>query len=326
MTYDVIIFDSVGGPVSPRIAEERGVGGAEWTYLMLASALARSGRRVLVLSNHTRREVGDAVFGHVSFAYETGVVCDTLIVSRWSKPPPIEAKRIVWSLHDIPQPWMFEHVSRYAVVVPVSHWHAARVRQLRPDLDCRPIPPMLLDECYVRGEKDPNKFVYASAAMKGLAATLSIWEVLKKTYCELGAAKLYVCVPRDELSIDEAWAQRFDVCALGQLPARRVIAELRSAVGLFYVNSYTETNCMVAGAAIALGCRPHVMCRGDPGGLPETLREHPLLTAELDPFMDDFVRCYLDDAAATRMTPSLGDVPDRRMRALLPVWNEVLGC
>lgn len=327
-TFDVILFDDAGHGFSPRIAAERGLGGVEWTLILLAEALARSGRDVLVLSNFDGGWIGsNCEFGHVSRAYAESFTCDALIVSRWSAVPPIAHRRLVFSMHDIPERWMFGHAKRYldkgAPAVCVSGWLAGKLGDIDQSWDKVVIPPMMFDECYARGPKTPNAFVYASAAVKGLTETIETWALIREHFQEMQLCELLVATNYDRPSaVDDKRMADLGVRYLGQLPAREMLAALRNSAGLFYVNSFPETFCLVAAAALALGCRAHVLTLADPGALPTTLAGSPLLTSSRHEFIERFVSSYMkpDDS----LVVPAGKVPDRRMRALLPAWNEVL--
>lgn len=337
-TFDVVIYDDVSAPFSPRIGQERGLGGVEWTLMQLATALMRDGFTVLVLSKFEGswstfgRGIGHLEYAHVSRAYESSLACSALVVSRWSQVPPVEFKRLAFSLHDVPEHWMFglDQLGRLndgAVAVCVSRWQADVLGELfvHPGWWRPVIAPMLLDECYTRGPKDPNKFVYASAAVKGLRATIDTWALIHEHFQETHWGTLYVATngyddpsPKDAKRMDE-----LAICSLGQLPAPRIIEELRSAAGLFFVNDFPETHCLIASTALALGCRCHVLTMGDAAALPETLAGAPLLTSSRHDFIEQFVTSYLSPGDPRWVLPA-SEVPDRRARALLPKWKEVL--
>lgn len=343
-SYDVVLYDECSSALSPRRADVEGVGGVEWSHMLLADALSREGEKVLVLSSYKGCErydgdrSGSIEYGHVSRVFEERISCGALIVSRWSRvPATVEAERVVFSEHDIPETWMYDHQRPWlddgAPMVCVSPWLAHAISDVGADWrrtvgDWRRvvIPPMMLDECYAPiedGEKQPTKFVYASAALKGLTPSLDVWGLIREHFPETLLAELFVATNGyDDPSLNDS--RRMDamgVRPLGRLPARAIIRELRSAAGLFYVNSYSETFSMIGFAAMALGCRTHVLCLGNPGALPETLRGSRLVTTSKHDFIEDFARAYVNDADWA-VPP--GEIPDLRARALLPRWTEVL--
>jgi hypothetical protein len=342
-TFDVVIWDDHSAAFSPRLAEEKGLGGVEWTLMLLAEALADDGLRVLVLNKFDgswRRPVvthGVLEYGHVARAFEEKLACDALVVSRWSVVPPIETKRVVFSLHDIPDRWMFRDNRRWlddgSSAVCVSTWLAGKVRTLDEDSDSegrsaewatKIIAPMLLDECYVRGPKDERQFAYLSAAVKGLPATIDAWAIVREHFSETHWGELLVATNGyDEPTLrDLKRMNELGIRSLGQLPGRRIISTLRNAAGLFFVNDYPETHCLIASTALALGCRCHVLTLGDPAALPETLAGAPLLTRSRHEFIEQFVDAYLHPGPQWLLPES--EVPDHRAAALLPAWKEVL--
>ncbi len=332
-TFDIVVWDDLSAPFNPVLAEHKALGGVEWTLMLLAEALADEGLSVLVLNRSDRPwtyrpicQAGWLEYGHVSRAFVETIACRTLIVSRSSAVPPVLADRVVFSLHDIPETWMFAGQRRWlddgAAAVCVSSWQAAKLGAIADW--CRPvIAPMMLDECYARGPKDPNVFVYASAAMKGLRETIDAWALIRRLFPETHLTELWVATNGNDSPSKADAARMVDLGArsLGQLPARRMLAALRNAAGLFFVNTYPETHCIVAGAALALGCRCHVLTLADPAALPETLADSPLLTADSHAFVEQFVARYRGESD---WAMPLDRVPDRRARALLPAWKEVL--
>ncbi len=335
-TYDVVLYDECSSALSQRRADTEGIGGVEWSYIMLADALSREGSKVLVLSTFKgcERHVGDrsgsVEYGHISRAFESRLSCGALVVSRWSRVPAwIEAERVVFSEHDIPEQWMYDHqrpwLDKGASMVCVSPWLKREIGKLG-DWERRVIAPMMLDECYEpvgEDEKRPTKFVYASAALKGLKQTLEVWDLIREHFPETLLAELYVGTNGyDDPSLsDTKKMEALGVRALGRLTARQMIRELRSAAGLFYVNAYTESFGMVPFAAMALGCRTHVLCLESPGALPDTLGGSRLVTTSKHDFIEDFARSYVQGGD---WTVPRGEIPDLRARALLPRWTEVL--
>jgi hypothetical protein len=335
-TYDVVIFDDASSPFSPRLAESKGLGGVEWTLMLLAQALAEDGLSVLVLNKLDGRwthqpicQAGWLEYGHYSRAYSEKISCEALVVSRWSAVPPVAHKRVVFSMHDIPASWMFARTRKWldegAPAVCVSTWLAGKIGELGRDWRCPVIAPMLRDECYERGPKNPNVFVYASAAVKGLPETIDTWECIREHFPETHLTELYVATNGYDKPSDTDALRMYELAIrpLWQLPARAIIAALRNAAGLFFVNSYPETHGIICSTALALGCRTHVLTLDDPAALPETLAGAPLLTRDKHAFVEDFVRAYRDSAQDTYVMPA-EMVPDRRADALLPAWKEVL--
>jgi hypothetical protein len=333
VNYDVVIADGVSTPdFNPRIAEERGLGGVEWTLMLLADALGAAGYRVLVLHRGSAFKAGRVEYGHIARAYESKIACAALVCSRWTAPPPIIAPRVVFSYHDIPERWMFAGAQRRfldegAVAVCVSSWLSGKVGEIDTAWRRVVIAPMLLDECYEfdAAAKDQNKMVYASAAIKGAPETLDVWEEIREHFSETHWGELFMAINGyDDLSAkDVKRMNEIAVRRLGQLPARRIIHELRTAAGLFFVNTFRETHCIIASTALALGCRLHILTPPDPAALPETTAGAPLVTSSKHAFIEDYVRAFLSPRDPRWVLPR-ERVPDRRARALLPLWEEVL--
>ena len=176
---------------------------------------------------------------------------------------------------------------------------------------------MVDDVCYDEHAKLPRvngKFVYASAAMKGLTETLKWW----KTFCEEFPNEMKGRVLHVGTNWDDPPVGAFDdipqVQWVGRLHPAKTEALLSDAEGLFYVNVFPETFCAVAAVAQASGARVHALCIHDLGGLPETTLSEFGVTRDKEAFAFYFLRA--------RLRPT--DSKDFRPSTLIPRWLEVL--
>ena len=312
--HDVIFFDTIGMAYDGATPLHKGLGGSEFEALLLAEALASHGLRVLVLNNTQSA----ANFNGVEYAnhgeHQHVSACDVLILQRYSAIPAIRARKILIAASDIPGNF-YDHLDELATsdqdvtLVAVSEWQ----KNLYPRSWARVvIPNMLPDFVYaVERAANPRKFVYASAALKGLKDTIEAWQQVVSASDNL---ELCVCTPGYD-SVDADALAALGITFLGSLPFDRVVEEIASSAGLFYVNTYSETFCIVAALAEALGRRTHILCTGDPGALPTTINS-PLLTTDRDKFLREFRNAL----AAPDDARWLGAAKDYRVSTVTEQW------
>lgn len=316
--YDVIFYDRVGVACTGATPRERGLGGSEHQILLLAEALARGGKRVLVL-NATREPASEAgvEYRNHGMAAASDLECEALVVCRYSPIPPIRAQKTVVAASDIPYR-AYDHLAplfmgaRDATLVAVSQWQATHFpRTWRTVV----IPNFLPDEIYARPPAPPahpRRFVYASAALKGLNETLEAWRALRPE-----GGELLVCSPGyDASSVDARDVAGMGARWLGSLPFHEVVELIADSAGLFYVNVFPETFCIVAALAEALGRRTHILCLEGRAGLETTVRS-PLVTTERARFEEDF-------RAALEKGGPVGERHDFSASAVVPLWRELL--
>jgi tetratricopeptide (TPR) repeat protein len=320
--YDVILFDSIGMPYTGSTPEHSGLGGSEFESILLAEGLARRGFRVLVLNQTLLPATeGGVEYANHEAALSIAFACRVLILARYSQVPPVRFGRLVVAVSDMAGK-SHGHLEPYfagvadATLVALSTWH----RSLFPATWRAAVIPYILPERVYSYEAkvNPHRFVYASAALKGLRETLAIWQELKRDPA-LADAELVVCTPGYD-AVDEGALARAGVRFLGSLPFDKVVHEIASSAGMFYVNTFPETFCIVAALAEALGRRVHVLCVKGAGALHETVRS-PLVTASRDEFVASFRAAYAlpDDPrwyAAAR---------DYHETTVMAEWLRVLG-
>ena len=319
-TYDVVFFDTIGMPYTGKTPGEKGLGGSEFQVILLAEELASSGANVLVLNttNESKR------FADVDYApyQRVGEIdfCHYFILNRYSRIPVISSqKRFVWA-SDFAGP-EYAHLESFfdggssATLVCLSEWQ----RQLFPSHWKSTVIPYMLPKWVYELEltANPKKFVYASAALKGLTQTLDVWREIVGTDNPQGL-ELVVCSPGYDAPEMSQLMQTPGVKYIGSIPFDQVAKEIASSAGLFYVNVYPETFCIVAALTEALKRRTHILCVNSKGGLPETIRS-PLLTFDRNHFMRVFQR-YLEPNDEN----GLGEPKDYRPNTISSQWIKLL--
>lgn len=276
MNFDIVIYDRVGMPFTGKSLTTEGLGGSEQHAIFLAEAFAKAGfdeeepgnraKTVLVACN-TRKTVQHEGVLYAPSESVHAVEADTLIVWRSSPVPPIVYRKLVVMATDTYGP-AYEHFATFfdgthdATLVCVSDWQA---KGFPESWRKRVIPPIIPNEVYdlaLEAKPAPKngirKYVYASAAVKGLKETLAIWKEL-----DLPRAELVVTNPGyDAQDVPKELPE--NVRFLGVLKSYwDVVHELHEAEALFYVNTFPETYGVTPALAEVLGCRIHIQLSGD---------------------------------------------------------------
>lgn len=257
-----LIIDFAGAPYDGKTAREQPIGGSELANVQLAEALADHGHKVHILvardQNKEFREINGVGYGHALPDRPKN-----LILSRMTPLPRafFGLNKIV-SLTDMGP----HRIADCEYLVGVSRWQLDRFK-----LECLPakrrcIPPIVEKAPDVG--KVPGRYVYASAAMKGLKETLAAWAELRPRL----PANAHLRVSWGGWGAPDFEVTGPDVEVVGALAPADSREEIASAIGLFYVNTYPETFCAIAAVAEAAKTTPYIWCPGgDPAGLGESI-------------------------------------------------------
>lgn len=289
--YDIIFYDDVTTPFTSKTWKKQAVGASILEASFLLTELAKE-KKIIAFTKIEKQEKVDRIIWknhRECFNYE----CDTLIVFRYSSLPPIKYKRLIVWAHDAPplsHKHLFEALNKdNATLVTVSDWQKSLFEKYVRNIET--IKLWLPDWIYnYKSKKDPNKYIYASANVKGLDNTIKLWSELKKDSRFIGA-KLYVCSPGYD-KVDEQKLKEAGIIFLGSLPTLKdVIREIASSVGMFYVNDFPETFGVSPYLAEVLGCRTHILCTKGYGALKEAVNSD-LLTDNKEKFKRDILEAH----------------------------------
>ena len=309
--FDVMFYDSMGMPFNDAIVAQQAIGGSEFVLWQLAQEMGRRGLKVLVqLSRHEGAQI---VYQNVTYRYgsiEQPLEITHLIHHRYSDQS-YESK-VTWKTRSFlcSDVWGQHYADLKSMVVPgnvvcVSQWQSA---QFPADWSvttiANPLPSYVYES---RGiSRDPRVFVYASAALKGLQSTLTIWQKVRNIYPELQDSRLRVLSPGYDDVVALCLPQHDGVEFVGSVPFHQVLNEFRSAAGLFFVNDYPETFCITAAIAEATGARVHCWMRNS-GAVSETVHSSLVSTSE-EAFISDFRNLYKNTANSGVASPKRYDV------------------
>jgi hypothetical protein len=320
--FDVVIWDTIGGAYTSE-SMNRASGGAEKEVVQVSEALAKRGFRVLCL-NKTDYEYRDKAYhgsvhwDNLSNAY--AIRCKTLIIQRYSTIPgssQVLPDRMVVRAVDVYGPY-HDHLSALTHLC-LTEWSAQKFRAA--GIPAKVVHSMLDDDYYELSgiEKTKGLFIYASAPMKGLNETRQKWANLKRRFPEdMAHCKLHVTTPGyGKLSTMEYFESSIEnsIRLLGDLAPRELAKYMATCEGLFYINTFPETFCVVAAIANAVGCRVHVLAKNGISGIEEAV--NGFLTEQEDIFDAMF------------LAGLHGDLPvpppkDYRVSTVMPKWLDAL--
>lgn len=325
---DVIFYSSVGMAFTGDTPEAGGMGGSELEVVVLAEALAARGYQVTVV-NPTRevKEVKGVIYLPLAGA-GSWTSCRTLVVMRYSPVPPIAHEKLVIIAMDMPGDGAHNHQAAYlrgraphGVLVTMTDWQRSLFPQTWNMRTVHPVVPDVVYEIARRNEvpKMPKRFLYASAALKGLSETVRTWSAMKAENSVFAEAELVVTSPGYDVPV----AEGDGVILRGVIPSfSGVVEALHESAGLFYVNTFPENFSLTMVMAEALGRRTHVLCLNGLGGSREAIRS-PLLTDNREKFLEDFAKAYASPEDSAWYASC--KVVDCSADAMMPEWIDVLG-
>ena len=323
--YDVVIWDTVGGAYSSE-SMQKASGGSEKEVVQLAEALAARGFSILCVNKYVGRPLthnGVTWDGECGATFHDGptVRCKMLIVQRYSVLPPrhlVLPDRMVVRATDVYGKY-YDHLSALTHLC-VSEWQAKAFREA--GFPVKVIPAMLDDDYYELAStpKVRGRFIYASAAMKGLQETIRKWIELQRRFpLEMKDCQLHVTSPGYGKIDPEhrLWGKEellsHNVRLMPDLPPRELAKYMATCEGLFYCNVFPETFCAVAAIAAAVGCRIHVLAKNGLAGIPEATGNVGVFDIE-----EDFDRHFI--LAAGVVEPAA----DFRVSTVMPQWLAAL--
>lgn len=288
--YDIIFYDEVGFPFTSSTYKNAGMGGSELEASFLLNKLSET-KKILACSATKELKIENGIeWKNYNDCY--GDECDTLILFRYSQIPPIKYKKLIVWAHDAGSFYyrhLFEPLKNdNSTLVVISDWHKSLFEGKAKNIVKieNAVPEWVFD---YKTKKDKNKYIYASANLKGLETTVKYWLELKKQ-TSFKKAKLYVCTPGYE-KVNEDILKKANIIFLGCLKLREVVKEIASSIGMFYVNDVPETFGISPYLAEILKCRTHILCTHGFGALKEVLNSD-LLTDNKDKFMKDVLETY----------------------------------
>ena len=317
--FDLVIYDAVGRPFRGDTTE--GIGGAEHFQILLAKRLAQAGLKVAVVNASPGVWEGDGV--HYRSRFLGGEIeCRALLRERASAlPGNVIFDRLLAQVHDAATARDVNLLGSYlprlqGTLVCVSEHQ----RSLYPaEWDVK-VGGSFLHDLPDPVKKDPHLFVFASAAVKGYAETVTRWRALRAAHPEkFKDARLHVITSgyNRPLAVNDE-----SVLHLGKLGDGALFELLNRAAGIFYVNAFAEMYPVPIAMAARLGTRVHALCLKGVGGMREAaLGCEALVTEDEERFDTAFLAGY----GSVWDRPERRRVGDEEWRESVAFWKEHIG-
>jgi len=321
-SFDVIIFDSVGTPFVGSTPRFGGLGGSELQEILLAEGLAKAGLNVMCINNTPYGAYQNGVWYFSPEVFTFRKFKTKSLITLRSSQIPMEYidfdKHFVW-LTDLPNPnynivakMVEERPSTH--IITVSQWHNGTFpAHWNKTFIYNQIPDQVYDLKEPRA-KDRIRFIYASAAQKGLDETVQFWKMIKKEYA-FKKSELTVLSPGYDRPSKEALDSKINF--KGAMPFHDTVREIASNNAMLYVNKLPETFGISPVLAEIAGTPPFVLCLQNPGALTETLN---------NPFVTNDQQQYFQWLLDFSKNPNkfIGPAKDFRTSKIMPIWREVL--
>lgn len=312
-TFDVLIAQNLGLPATGATVRAQPTGGSEWQVVILAEALAARGFRVGVTSpvgmfqRHNGvtyipiSELHGREDAYKNFRPSARISTEVLVSERFGQLPwNVDFERLVFDLHDLPDDRLQSVMGLLGEVetsrVVVHSKFLADLLQEWPRLSV--IPCMLPDDFYtqpklerVKLKEREHHYVYASAAMKGLAPTLALWRELKRSRnYHFRKAKLTVCSPGyDQMDMNLFTGLESSVGIYTGLSPAGTQQLLAASDGIFMVSQFPETFGIVFHQCELAGKPAHVLqTHGELDALHTTLAQPGTIYTEAAAFVASF--------------------------------------
>lgn len=321
----VVLFIDTVCPKTYDPEMSEGCGGTEFTVMQIAEALDKTGKYLIAVEQHNRKESRGFYHKLGDTASADYVVClrdPAALEAARSRFP--KAKLYLWS-HDLASPSLFSDLSLFERVglvanLVVSNYHRQQtlgvLRSQSPDakLRCLTVYNPISDSLKPDGsEFDKNQLCFISSPHKGLDNALAIFSYLRKLNPEF---TLHVTNPG---YYKNALKEQDGVVFHGSVSHSEVIALLRKSLCLFYPNTvFPETFGKVMAESNAVGT-PVIAHQF--GAVPE-VTDHPM----------EFLDCRDPQAVVNRvmefyngMRPTVRLKPHFRLSKVIQTWiKEVL--
>ena len=321
----------------------QGLGGSELELLQIAEELALRGHRVGV-ANGVKREYEDR---GVLFVPPSRVVAlwpqKALLVARMTPLPPgtpVFPPRVVVRATDVAGPHYDVHrellTSGRGALVGVSNWQVSSSGPHgRGFLSARErivIPPILAPMGSKKVKKVPGLFVFASAPMKGRAATIEAWKAIRKKYgpSVMKDAKLVLVSPGfHDYYGDKSLAllpedRAAGIVDKGCVPLEEYRSIIASAEGVFHVSVMAETFFNVIALAERARTRTHVLFRTGRGGAEEAVVNHSLFSEDEEAFFENWLTAWQNPKRRDEWLTPPDKIVDRSAKKLGDAWESAL--
>ena len=244
---------------------ENGLGGSEYAVIKLAEQFSKNGHEVVV-SGQVLDEVNEGV-SYVNYSnlqgnqhFDVVIATNYIHYLQLCDDMSITFDKSYFWLHNFDfYPWYngvsldnngFDLLSdnRITRFIAVSEYQKNKLEKLYPQMVGRikvlnnAIDPSDFDVIDI--PKFDNKFIYTSAADRGLENLLKVWPRIKEMIPE---ASLWIASPPYAMEWYEDYITESDsIYFLGNLPPSELYKQIKSAEYWIYPSQYDETYCITA--------------------------------------------------------------------------------
>lgn len=326
--YDVVISQNFGRQIDSWRARVMPNGGSEMHTVVVAEGLQRSGLRVAVIQPGPSfvRWAGVDYLAIEDVVHRGlyDIQCEVLVSQRFgSLPANVSFARLAVEMHDLPDE-RANNVTGFMREVPGCKTivHSKFNADLYPEWPGLTIIPAAFEDSLYeipkvsrKLEKRDRVFVHGSAAIKGLAATLTLWGNLKRHKYEFKKSTLIVTSPGyDTPEFDKL---RDTPGVIFEQPKTQgdMMNLIANSDGLFQVNTLPETFGCVHVMAEITGRPAWVLATQDVGALKEVLANPWSIHTNPAEFVS---------AISEPKWPDIAPARDYSMTTLLRQWLDVL--
>ena len=244
---------------------DNGIGGSEYAVIKLSEQFAKNGHSVVV-SGMVETSTSDGVFYcnyndlYPSQHFDIVIATNYIHYLRLLDDLNITFNKSYFWLHNfdfypyykgdsLPNNGMdYLKDNRITKFIAVSDYQKGKLEKLWPDMNGRiEVLSNAIDPSDWEGIDIPkykNKFIYTSAADRGLENLLKLWPTILK---EIPDASLWVATPPYALEWYQKYIVEYDsIHFIGNLPPNELYTQIKSSEYWIYPSQYDETYCITA--------------------------------------------------------------------------------
>jgi len=301
---------------------DHGIGGSEYSVIKLAQEFCNSGHSVTI-SGNVYTEIIDGV-SYVSSEnlgrdqhFDVVIATNYIHYIKFLESINVTFDKSYFWMHNTEYYPYYNGVSlpnegrdylesdKLTKIVCVSEYHSEIIKNKYPNVSDKVTfvenAIDVLDFDKINIDKVPNKFIYSSAADRGLQNLLDIWGDIKKSKPN---ASLYVATPPYALDWYDSYKGNFeDVHFIGNLSPSKLYEEIKSSEYWVYPSRYDETYCITALEMMVGGVK---IISTDIGNLKSLLSNRGLVVNS-DVSLDVMKQSILDGIQFLDSRPDMGE-------------------
>lgn len=252
-------------PFNKKTWKDLGAGGTEYSVIKLADYLFSEGHDVIVSGEVISDNCDGVLYQHIT-ELEEGQHFDVVVATAYIHYIPLLSalnitynKSFFWIHNEEFYPWYngeelpnggrdFLTDPRITSIIAVSNYHKKLLSETYPEIKDNIIVIENAIDPYdwvdIDTPKYENKFIYTSAADRGLKQLLEIWPQILEM---IPGASLWVATPPYALDWYETYKGLYEgIHFLDNLSPSELYTQIKSSEYWIYPSQYTETYCITA--------------------------------------------------------------------------------